>query len=236
MIQDHLNEENLHHAYLIEGEKEKILPEILEFFEKIKIKTRGNPDFYNITLDNFKMEEALDLRSMSLERGITAGKKIFILAINNFSLDSQGVLLRMFEEPIPNTHFFLIVPSADALLKTVLSRFYLIKTDGGMENELKEAEKFISLPLRERLDFLKEFLVEEDEEEDILPQNSVRSKALKFLNALETTLHNKLVSRLNLDIGTDFFDQIFTAREFLRQPGSSTKTLLESLAFSIPKL
>ena len=65
-------------------------------------------------------------KSFSLCRSMSAGKKIFIICVNNFSLDAQNVLLKMFEEPIENTHFFLIVPDTNALLKTFVSRFYLI--------------------------------------------------------------------------------------------------------------
>ena len=87
-----------------------------------------------------------------------------------------------------------------------------------------EAEKFIALPVNKRIDFIKKLI---NETEDNL--NSTRSKSLKFLNALETTLHQKKVSRVTLDT----FEQIFKAREYLRQPGSSAKNLLESVALML---
>src|SRR3989338_6960570 len=98
MISKHLDKNNLHHAYLIEGDREKIVPEILQFCESLDIKTSGNPDFCNITIDNFKMEEALNLRSLSNDKGFSLSKKIFIICSNSFSLDAQGTLLKMFEE------------------------------------------------------------------------------------------------------------------------------------------
>ena len=233
-LKDHLDQKNFHHAYLIEGEKEEIIPEILKFINGIGINTSGNPDFCEIVLDSFKINEALDLREMGTQKGFTEKKKIFIIGANSFSLDAQGVLLKMFEEPIENTHFFIIVPDKNVLLKTLVSRFYLIDSKSILIEGYKEAEKFIAMPLFNRISFIKELLLEEDDfEEEIIPQNSTRAKALKFLNALEAVLHQKLtISKTAFD--TRFFNQIFTAREYLRLPGSSAKSLMEGVALSIP--
>lgn len=235
-ILEHLDKDNLHHAYLIEGVKDEIVPEILTFCENINIKTSGNLDFCHISIDNFKIDEAFDLRAMSVNKGFGTTKKIFLVSVNSFSLDAQNVLLKMFEEPVPDTHFFLIVPDVNALLKTLVSRFYLISSKSDSGEAIKEAEKFIAMSDRDRLDFIKELLVEaEDEDEEgneIVAQDSTRSKAIKFLNALETVLHKKTLSRGTLD--NSFFEHIFKVREFLRMPGSSTKSLMESVALILP--
>ncbi len=227
MILKYLNKENLHHAYLIEGNKDEILPEIFEFSESIGVK-KGSPDFFHITIDNFKIDEAFSLRKMGAEKSFSLGKKIFVVCVNSFSLDAQNVLLKMFEEPIEDTHFFVITPDMDALLKTLISRFYFISTKSDLNNT-KDAERFITMPLKTRLDFVKEFLNETEEDEGAIPTDSNRAKALRFLNALETT-----VSKAVFNKKIDCFEHIFKVREFLRMPGSSTKTLLESVALVVP--
>lgn len=240
-IFEHLDKNNLHHAYLIEGAREEIAPLIFEFMNDLGILTSSNPDFCQITIDSFKMEDALALRAMGYQKGLTAGKKVFLISANSFSLDSQQALLKMFEEPIENTIFFLVVPDVAALLKTLVSRFYHISTRKDLAEEKKEAEKFIGMPLTSRIEFLKELLAddEEESEEARFPQDSARSKSLKFINALENVLHDKFVTKVNFttDKQTDlsYFDQIFKVREFLRQPGSSAKSLMESVALAIPK-
>ena len=235
MLLKYLDKENLHHAYLIEGVHDEVVSEIFKFCEDLNIKTSGNPDFVHITIDNFKIDEAFDLRAMSTDKAFSSGKKVFVIYVNSFSLDAQNVLLKMFEEPIQNTHFFLIVPDINALLKTFTSRFYLIKGDWEQESGYKEAENFISMSLKDRIDFIKELLVEiEEEDEDgneIVTLNSPRSKALKFLNVLEAVLHKKLIKNFS---GADFFNHFFKVREFLRMPGSSFKSLMESVALVIP--
>ena len=230
MLSQHLDKNNLHHAYLIEGARKKVVPEIVAFCESLDIKTSGNPDFCHITIDNFKIEDAFNLRMMTSDKGFTSAKKIFMICANSFSLDAQNVLLKVFEEPIENTHFFLIVPDTNSLLKTLVSRFYVISHMSDMWVETQDAEKFISMPLQKRIDFIKELLIEPEEDEELVVLDSTRSKALKFLNALESVLHGKNMSRTGLDT----FKQIFKVREFLRMPGSSTKSLMESVALIIP--
>ena len=236
MIREHLDKNNLHHAYLIEGARDEIVPELIKFLEDIDVNTVGSPDFTHIKLDSFKIEDARNLKSYGSQKGFSSGKKIFIISANNFLLEAQNSLLKMFEEPIENTHFFLIVPDVNVLLKTFVSRFYVISSKSDLGEEVKEAEKFIAMSLRNRIDFVKELLAEsenEDEERnEIVALNSTRSKALKFLNALEFTLHNKLVSKMPFD--TRLFEHFFKVREFLRMPGSSTKSLMESVALIIP--
>ena len=236
MISRHLDKNNLHHAYLIEGARDEIVPEILAFCENLNIKTSGNPDFCHIIIDNFKIDEAFDLRSMSSSKSFSIGKKIFVICVNNFSLDAQNVLLKIFEEPIANTHFFLIMPDINVLLKTLVSRFYLIKNKTMTPEGVGNAKKFIAMSLKNRIDFIKELLTEPDEKneegDEIIVLDSTRSKALKFLNALEYLLHQKAMSKCLFDIGT--FQHFFKVREFLRMSGSSTKTLMESVALVVP--
>lgn len=243
-ISEHFDKNNLHHAYLIEGIKEEIIPELFSFVEELKIKTTGNPDFYHTSIDNFKIQDALNLRNMGSERSfsnIENNKKIFILCINRFTGDAQGVLLKMFEEPIENTHFFVITPNVDNLFKTFVSRFYLIKTEKNLETseDIKNAKVFVSMNLKDRLDFIKDKILEkgknnndEESDEEQGSSESNQTKALRFLDNLEFILNEKNAGKNLKDVS--FFDQIFKAREFIRQPGSSAKMLLESVALSVP--
>jgi len=73
-ISKHLDKNNLHHAYLLEGDREHILPEILEF-------TQGE-ELIQIHLDSFKMDDARELKSLGVEKANTEGKKIFIISTN----------------------------------------------------------------------------------------------------------------------------------------------------------
>jgi len=222
-----LDKDNLHHAYLIEGAQEEVLPALLEFLEDAGVATRANSDFMHISVDAFKMEDARNLKAYEKEKGFSTDKKIFVISANSILLEAQNTLLKVFEEPIPNTHFFVIVPDTNALLKTLVSRFYLISTRQDLV-EFKDIDKFTSMPLNARINFMKDFLAEED----IVQIDSIRAKSLRFLNALEFTLHKKFISKGIID--TSFFNHFFKVREILRMPGSSVKNLLESVALITP--
>lgn len=251
MILENLDKDNLHHAYLIEGARDEIVPEVVKFLKTLGIETTGNPDFTQIVVDNFKIDEAFSLRSMSTDKSFSSAKKVFIVCVNSFSLDAQNVLLKMFEEPGENTIFFLVVPDINILLKTLVSRFYFISAKSDSISEVKETEKFIALSLQGRINFIKELLADSEEEDEdgnkIVVLDSARSKALKFLNALEITLDRKLVKdfeggRFQPEAGVKpknplpvCLTHIFKVREFLRMPGSSAKNLMESVALIIPE-
>jgi DNA polymerase-3 subunit delta' len=171
---------------------------------------------------------------MSAQRQISSSKKIFLISTNSFQLEAQNALLKLFEEPIENTHFFVITPDSNALIKTFVSRFYFISTKQNLVEEQADAEKFLSMHLSQRVEFIKSLLVEPEDE---ILDESTRRKALKFLNELERVLHGKFTkAKLYSKESTDFFNQIFKAREFLRQPGSSAKSLMESVALCVPVL
>ena len=234
MISKHFDKEKPHHAYLIEGERDEIIGEILKFVESFGVSVVGNPDFCHITLDSFKIEDARNLKSLGSNKSFSTGKKVFVVSANSFLLEAQNTLLKIFEEPIENTHFFLITPDVNALLPTFISRFYVISSKNGSDQGLKSAENFITIPLAQRIDFIKELLTEREEDEEANPTESSRAKALNFLNSLESVLHKKfLLSKVK---SINIFEQIFKVRKFLRMPGSSAKSLMESVALAIPNI
>lgn len=244
MISKFIDQNYLHHAYLIEGDNTIILPEILLFLESLNIKTKANPDFYYLEIDSFKMEDAKNLKEITNEKSFSNykdAKKIFLISANSFLLEAQNSLLKVFEEPIINTHFFIITPSVQVFIPTLLSRFYVIRSKSFSlkDNLSEEAENFVKLTLFKRIDYIKELLAsaKEEDEESIkstlmVSEDSPRAKALKFLNNLEVVLHKKV---LKSSLDTKVFEHIFKVRKYLRQPGSSAKSLLESVALSIPE-
>ncbi|HWA32335.1 MAG TPA: hypothetical protein VG694_02710 [Candidatus Paceibacterota bacterium] len=236
-IENYINKENLHHAYLIEGTAESVFPELEALLNKIKFKTSGNPDFVRIIVDSFKIDDARNLKAMASERGLTEGKRIFFVFANSFQSEAQNALLKMFEEPAAETHYFLVTPNASVILPTLLSRLYIVRDAGIGQGYSEEAKKFLQMPLSARIEYLKDFLKNvEDEDTGGSVDNFIRAKSLRFLNALEALLHEKFFKDSKTRAGNpDFFSDIFKSREFIRQPGSSVKNLLEAVALSVPE-
>ncbi len=237
----HLQKENLHHAYLIEGTKENILPAVVSHLEILGIQKEGNPDFYELSYGSLKMADASYLRSFSDKKSITGSKKVFLISADAILAEAQNTLLKLFEEPVLDTHFFIVVPDTNALLATFVSRFYTIKS--GEENKLEfdRAKKFLSMNRAERVSFIQDLLTGEEEDEEDVEEGTLSlvstksAKAQTFLNALEHELHEKFFVDKKKGTNLEFLDHLFKIRVYLRQPGSSAKTLLESLALSIPE-
>lgn len=217
--------DNLHHAYLIEGGI-RHASEVLVFTQ-----TLPDAEIIKIQTDAFKLEDAHNLKSLSGEKSISLGKKIFVISANSVLREAQNAMLKLFEEPISGTHFFLIVPDANALLKTLLSRFYLISERKDVSPD-EDVSKFLAMPLARRIDFIKEKLAQfEEENEEEETTDSARASALRFLNSLEFALHQKVPAEKR---DAESFEHIWKARELLRVPGSSVKNLLESVALTAP--
>lgn len=242
MLPEHLKNNILHHAYLLEGSAEENLPEVLRTLRDLGIRTSSNPDFCHITLDTFKIEDARNLKAHALEKSVTGGKRIFLVVANNFLLEAQNSLLKVLEEPIPDTHFFMIVPQVNALLKTFVSRFYVVSGRWAVDStkeKFKDAERFLKMRFSDRLEFIKTLLKEDDEDslqekQEEFQKDSPRSKSINFVNSLESILYDQaMLTVVAPNSGIDF-EQFFKVREFLREPGSSAKSLMEALALSIP--
>lgn len=241
---ENFNIENLHHAYLIEGEKEYVFPKIFKLLEKMEISIYNNPDFFNLAIDNFKVDDARRLKDISQEKSFSGKKRIFLVSFNSINADAQNSLLKLFEDPIPNIHFFIITPGVSALIPTFRSRFYFVDLNFSEIGVNKEIEKFIHMSPLARLDYLKTFLKkeagdneDEDEQQETLSDESVlsvRTRANQFLNQLEQYLFAEKTSKNNLDNkAVEIFKKIFFIRKMLREQGGSPKTLLEALALEI---
>ena len=225
MIFDFIDKDNLHHAYLLEGAQDEMRSAVLEF-----IKVFPGKEFIEIKTDTFKIEDARNLKSLGAEKSYLPGKKIFIISANSVLREAQNAMLKLFEEPIPDTHFFLIVPDINSLLKTLVSRFYVINTKQNLAGD-SEAGKFLSMPSARRIEYLKEKIAKFDHEEELAVTDSLRAEALRFLNAVEVALYKKLPKK---NFSHKNFEHIFKVREMLRMSGSSVKNLLESVALTIP--
>ena len=91
----HLKKGNLHHAYLLEGSKEILLPILGAYLETLGIKREGNSDFYELTYGSLKMADALYLRSFTDKKSFTDDKKVFLISADAILLEAQNTLLKL---------------------------------------------------------------------------------------------------------------------------------------------
>lgn len=226
LIDTYKNTGGLHHAYVIEGDRDTVFTALQTFLDTdMKWNTHANPDFWHATYDSFGVEDARDLKEMQQHKAFGEhGKKIFIVSFNFITLEAQNSLLKVFEEPTSGTHFFIITPSADIFLPTIRSRVIV------MSHHTQQEEKGGGLSIK---NFLKSSLSERLEMVTQIIEDKEKIKAIEFLNQLERELLEKWGTDLDQEkINT--FKEIMKCRRYLGDRAPSVKLILEHVALSTP--
>ncbi len=215
-----------HHAYFISSFKDAAL-HIKNFLkDKFKIGYDKNPDFFHEKFESFGIEDSRRIKELHLSRGFTQGsKKIFIIETANITHEAQNALLKIFEEPNENSHFFIVMPSSHALLPTLKSRLYILRSENPeiLDQDLfDEVEKFLRLNKKDMVTYVDALA------KDISDEKLDKSDAQKFLAALEVIVYKKKgVEAVN------GLKAILKARDYLNDRSASAKQLLEYVVLSL---
>jgi DNA polymerase III delta prime subunit len=151
--------QDVHHAVLIEGGTQ-IKVSLLKEFESLGFSPLGNPDFSEIIVESFGVDDARKLSEWASLKPIREERKVTIIFANNLTLESQNSLLKTLEEPPLNTHIIFVVEKARALLPTLISRVMYYESDE--DTDLKEAKKFLDGSVADRLATVKKLSKKED--------------------------------------------------------------------------
>ena len=171
----------IHHAYAFEGGKEDIALGLFKFLEKdFGVKIKNNPDFSYQEFETFTIDDGRALQERHGRKSIS-GKKIFIISTRFVTVEAQNSLLKIFEEPTKDTHFFLIMPNTQVLIPTLRSRLVVVGRDdlgsGSQQDDLQSLiKKFLAANVAERLALVKNIVEEKD-----------KCKAIDFVTALEAS-------------------------------------------------
>lgn len=158
---------NQHHANLLVGKKRETELYFKQLCKDWVVKLANNPNYFPFPQETFGINEARELKLLSLRKALASVKndsvsrKIFLLTPTNITREAQNALLKTFEDPSPNTYFFLVVKEESVLIKTLRSRMEVVKISSAGTVESNEAERFLALSLKDRLVFAKKFSDEE---------------------------------------------------------------------------
>src|SRR3990167_8084389 len=84
-----LDVKNLHHAILLVGMAEEADSYIRSLCSDLDIKIANNPDFFAFRTDTFGIDEARQLKSLSINKTVT-GRKLFFISPVRMTLESQN--------------------------------------------------------------------------------------------------------------------------------------------------
>lgn len=210
-----------HHAYFIHAIKDgaQKLKEYLK--EKFHINHVQNPDFYHEKFEVLGIDDSRKLKELHASKSFKEGsKRIFIIEASGITHEAQNALLKIFEEPNEDSHFFLVMPSPHVLLPTLRSRLLIPQVR--QENlVVKTAEDFLKLSRKDKVSFVDEFAKRISDEE------AMKSDAQEFLSALEMVLYKN-----GLEQNSKALQSVLKARDYMNDRSPSIKQLLEYVALS----
>lgn len=212
-IQEQIDVGNLHHAYIVE--------DIEDTFESLKTLVTGahkNSEVYIREFNSLGIDDSRELIHLAQMRSL--GTQIFMYRAHTCTREAQNALLKLFEEPPHNTHFFLCVSGVRDVLPTLLSRVWVIDPTNG-KNASNFGKEFIQAAAGTRMQLLEQIIKDKD-----VPQ------AGKLLSEIEMELRKQNAHVTH----TQALQHIVDVRRVLNDKGASLKVLMESVALTTPVL
>lgn len=202
-------EKNLHHANLLLGTPEEAELYLKSLCENLGVTIANNPDFFSFRMDIFGIDNARELRLLSLRKALT-DRKIFFISSIQLTPEAQNALLKTFEDPPSNTHFFLTAREESVIEPTLLSRMRVIKIRSNLVKKdltlFNDARKFLSLSVKDRLLFAKEFVDKEkniiiflDDLISFLTSWDKKGELLKKVYNIRRLINDSVASRLIIE-------------------------------------
>ena len=214
-----INKENLHHGYLVIGDRQDLKDSLFDFLEnRLQINITQNPDFSFTDFNTLTIEDARNLSLNQTRKDFGSDKKIYVVSTNIITEEAQNALLKVFEEPTVGTHFFILV-SQNTFLPTFLSRLVVLKSEG---KESEKEESLLSMSVAERLAFITKLTG------DISDEKKVKQDAIEFVNKIES----ELIKDGTVKNASSLKECQFT-RNALFSRGAMIKMLLENLILQI---
>ena len=219
---------DIHHAYLLTGEREHATKLLLSFIENdLRFDTAKNPDFHHYEYESLGIDEGRSLQHFAVQKALRGKKKIFVLSFGTITREAQNALLKLFEDPKEHTHFFLIAETKNLFLPTLLSRLQVIECsqDTFSDEEKKNAKRFVSQNRAERLQTLRDYIESKD-----------KRRMYQFLGALEAELYASSKKKATRPEAMKGLREVVRSKEFLFDRSSSPKLLLEHVAVTVPRI
>lgn len=227
MLKLKTKDNNLHHAYCILGNSIDVINDLEKLLNKeYKFSTLNNPDFWYGEYDTMDIEDSRSVKELHQNKPIAGDKKIFVVSANFITEKAQNAMLKLFEEPRGDTHFFLVIPSLSNIIPTFRSRLFIIDTNE-TNNSLVNPKDFLEMKIGDRMNTVKKICT------SISDEDESKIEIIKFLNGLEMELKKNI--KLNID-NSEYYLELEKARQYASEQSPSLKMLLEYISLLLPVL
>lgn len=208
----------LHHAYLLVGDRASSKSFLTDFLsDRLNISILGNSDVRIISVDSLSIDFVRDIKVSEEFKAFGDKKKIFIIETDFITEEAQNALLKIFEEPTKDTHFFVSI-SQDIILPTLRSRMQIIN----IKDLSQKSTKTLPTSILDRMKKVKSIV------DDISDENQTKQSAIDFINNIEVDLYKSGVEK-----NYKALVLCEQARKSLYDRGAPIKIILESLVLSI---
>ena len=221
-----------HHAFVIEAEAEEGIKVAQAWAKReLEMNAKGNPDIVILRYGLFSVDEARRACDIASSAPFVGEYKVLIVTARRAYHEAQNALLKLFEEPPPNTYIFFILPSLGGLLPTLRSRVQVLnkavpRQSSGRQKIAGPAEQFLAASKEKRSAMIKKLTSGKDEEE----RRENRDEAIAILNGVEMAAYAAGVEKhraLLSDLGV--------LRRYLHDRSAPVKMILEHLSLILPK-
>ncbi len=205
------NEFDKHNAFLLQASD--LLSVKNSLFDFDNFSRNKDTELYEYEYELFGINEA---RFFSLKLLETPFKSRIITTVffGSITIEAQNALLKILEELPEKQKIILVTPNINQLLKTVMSRTYLL--DFHLERTNK-SNVFLSMNLKKRLQYI----------DKIMKGNNKLSEIEELLLSLELATQNME----DLNLKENIIKKIILLRKALHTQAHPLKPILESLAF-----
>ena len=216
----------LHHAYLIEGDVSTSKGALLAYFAEHDLPREGHPDFWLAEFETLGIDESRALKEAQAGGAVSGEHRIFVITTTLITHEAQNALLKVFEDPTPGAHFFLLTPSAYALLPTLRSRLAYVAKEREKGALQDEARAFLTAKTKDRIAEAKRLTEDKD-----------RGLAIRFLEALERELHHVgFEGKENPSVEyIRALEAVVMVRGYANDRPPALKMLFEYLALMLPR-
>ena len=231
-----INSKNLHHAYCILGNSDAVIKELEKFIIKeLNFSIIDNPDFWYGEFDVMDIEDGRAIKNSHQNRPTKGDKKIFVVSANFITEKAQNAMLKLFEEPRGDTHFFLVLPSLSNIIPTFRSRLFIIDTNlsaqaGEAGGSVINPKDFLQMTTGKRMESVKKLC------EIITDEEASKIEIIKFINALETELKINVNFLKIKKSEAKMFEELEKVRQYAGEQSPSLKMLLEHVSLILPVL
>lgn len=187
------------------------------------------PEIIEMVEGTFPIDSVRQLIDLALRKSEERGQ-VFLVAFDSILPPAQNALLKVLEEPVPRTHFFLITSNPHTLLPTVLSRLGTSPFTFDIP-ESSEAKEFLASTPSQRLKLIEPLLKKKDTPEE---KAEDRRAAAQLLRSVATMLEKKRDAFFDITAWGQTMKQIQALQSYSEDPASSVKMLLEHAALTTP--